>query len=250
MIDLKRPIAFIDLETTNKGTDCRIVEIAIVKVHTDLSREEKCLRVNPIVEIHPDASAVHKIFDKDVAGCPTFTQIAGEIFAFINECDLGGYESNRFDKVVLYKEFAQAGINWEAEKIPMVDVGVIFKRQNSRTLYAAYKHYCNADLMGAHSALADTNATVDIFFKQLEVHPNLPQTVEALSLYSNYDMPTVDMDGFFSIDQDGDYVFNRGKHATEKAKNNRDYLKWMYTKGQFSNSVIRIVEHLLGLNQQ
>jgi DNA polymerase-3 subunit epsilon len=247
IIELERPIVFIDLETTGIDHDSRIVELAVCKLSPNMAREYKCMKINPEMPIPKEASLVHGIYDKDVADSPTFGKVASSILLYLNNCDIGGFESNRFDVRILYKEFARVGLTWEYEKSSLIDAGVIFKRANPRTLAAAHKHYLGSDLNYAHSALADVTATVDVFLKQLEHHPELPKTIRELHYYSNYDLPMLDIDGFFGLDASGDYIFNKGKHRNEKAKDNRHYLQWMYLEGNFSLSTKRIAAEILGI---
>jgi DNA polymerase-3 subunit epsilon len=176
-LNLKRPIAFFDLETT--GTDIgrdRIVELAIVKILPDgqvnmmpaLRGKENRLLVNPGVPIPIEASLVHGIYDADVAGAPSFAELAPKIFKFIFDCDLGGFNSNRFDIPLLAEEFLRAGIDFSVEGRNLIDVQVIFHLMEQRNLKAAYKFYCGKDLDDAHEALPDTLATVEVFEAMLD----------------------------------------------------------------------------------
>ena len=64
MLDLKRPIAFIDLETTGISLSSdRIVEIAIIKVMPDNSRTVKRKLLNPEMLIPKTSSDIHGITD-------------------------------------------------------------------------------------------------------------------------------------------------------------------------------------------
>ena len=122
-LNLKNPIVFFDLETT--GVDpCkdRIVEISLVKVMPDGSKEVKTRRINPQMHIPEAASAVHHIYDKDVADCPTFREIAKSLWAYIEGCDFGGYNSNKFDIPVLVEEFLRAGLDVDLHKSRFIDV--------------------------------------------------------------------------------------------------------------------------------
>ena len=72
-LQLTKPLCFFDLETT--GTDIskdRIVEIAILKLHPDGSKETLESRVNPEMPILAEASAVHGITNEMVAEVPYF----------------------------------------------------------------------------------------------------------------------------------------------------------------------------------
>ena len=76
-LKLHKPLCIFDLETTgtNIGKD-RIVEICILKVNPDASRESKTWLINPEMPIPVEASAVHGIYDKDVENAPTFKETA------------------------------------------------------------------------------------------------------------------------------------------------------------------------------
>ena len=159
-LNLTRPIAFIDLETTGVNiSNDRIVEIAIVKILPDGTRQVKRKLINPQIPIPAGASDVHGITDDMVKDAPSFKQVANEIKQFIENCDLGGYNSNRFDIPMLIEEFLRAGVSFSADGRKLVDVQKVFHMMEQRTLGAAYKFYCNKTLEDAHSAEADATAT-------------------------------------------------------------------------------------------
>ncbi|HMP86825.1 MAG TPA: 3'-5' exonuclease, partial [Lacibacter sp.] len=180
-LQLQRPLAVIDLETTgvNISSD-RIVEIAIVKVQPDGSRLVKRKLINPEMPIPEASSAVHGITNEMVKDAPTFRQAANEIKQFIENCDLGGYNSNRFDVPMLVEEFLRSGIQIDLSDRRMVDVQRIFHQMEQRTLSAAYKFYCDKNLDGAHSAEIDATATWEILLAQLQRYPQLGTTVESI----------------------------------------------------------------------
>ena len=211
-LNLKKPIVFLDLETT--GVDPskdRIVEISLVKVMPDGSEEVKTRRLNPQMHIPETASAIHHIYDKDVADCPTFPMIAKSLWSYLEGCDLGGYNSNKFDIPVLVEEFLRAGIDVDFKKRHFIDVQNIFHKKEQRTLVAAYKFYCDKDLNEAHSAEADTKATLEVLKAQLDRYPDLQNDVTFLSDYSSRDQ-SVDYAGRIVYDDKKREVFNFGKH--------------------------------------
>ena len=184
-LNLKRPIVFLDLETT--GVDPakdRIVEISLVKVMPDGTQEVKTRRLNPEMHIPEAASAVHGIHDEDVADCPTFREISKSLWSYISGCDFAGYNSNKFDIPVLVEEFLRAGVDVDMDKCRFIDVQNIFHRMEQRTLVAAYKFYCGKDLTQAHSAEADTLATYEVLKAQLDRYDELQNDVEFLSEFS------------------------------------------------------------------
>src|SRR5699024_11220929 len=71
------------------------------------------LPIYPEMHIPEQSSAIHGIYDADVADCPTFKEVAKEIARDIEGCDLAGFNSNRFDIPVLAEEFLRAGVDIE-----------------------------------------------------------------------------------------------------------------------------------------
>ena len=184
-LNLNKPIVFFDLETT--GIDIakdHIVELCYIKIYPCGNEDSKSMRLRPVdalgntVHIPEQASAVHGIYDDDVKDCPTFKDIADDLLHVLSDCDLAGYNSNHFDIPLLVEEFLRIGINLDLSNSKFIDVCVIFKKMEQRTLSAAYKFYCKKDLEDAHSALADTRATVDVLEAQLDFYPELANDVE------------------------------------------------------------------------
>jgi DNA polymerase-3 subunit epsilon len=234
-LQLQRPIAFIDLETTgtNLATD-RVVEIAIVKVGLDGSRQAKRKLINPQMLIPKGASDVHGITNEMVKDAPTFRQVANEIKQFIEQCDLGGYNSNRFDIPLLVEEFLRAGLHFSVDGKKLIDVQKVFHLMEQRTLSAAYKFYCNKTLEGAHSAEVDATATWEILQAQIERYPQIGETLESICRFCGEE-DFVDFARRF-IKVDCREVFNFGKHkgrcVEEVLKQEPQYYDWMM-KGDF-----------------
>ena len=235
-LQLTRPLAFIDLETTgtNIGTD-KIVEIAIVKIMPDGTRLVKRKLINPQMPIPAGSSDIHGITDDMVKDAPTFKQVANEIKQFVENCDLGGYNSNRFDVPMLIEEFIRAGMEFSTDGRKMIDVQKIFHQMEQRTLSAAYKFYCGKNLEDAHSAEADAAATAEILEAQVERYPNIGTTVETIVKFTGED-EIVDFARRF-IKVNGIEIFNFGKHkgkpVTEVLRTEPQYYDWMM-KGDFA----------------
>ena len=230
-LNLKNPLVFFDLETTgiNISTD-RIVEISYLKVYPDGREETKTMRINPGMPIPPEATAVHKITDADVAGCPTFKEVAKTIAADLEGCDLAGYNSNRFDVPLLVEELLRAGVSIDISRRKLIDVQTIFHKMEQRTLSAAYKFYCNKSLENAHTAEADTLATYEVLKAQLDRYPDLKNDVAFLSQYSCYSN-NVDFAGRMVYNDKGEEVINFGKYkgrlVTEILKSDPGYYSWI-----------------------
>ncbi len=236
MLSLIRPIAFLDLETTgvNLSSD-RIVEIAIVKIMPDHTRQVKRKLLNPEMQIPTASSDIHGITNEMVKDAPTFKQAGNEIKQFLQDCDLGGYNSNRFDIPILMEEFLRAGMDVDLSNRRMIDVQHIFYSMEPRTLSAAYKFYCQKELINAHSAEVDINATIEVFMSQLERYNQLGNNIDSI-LSVIGEEKIVDYARRFSFDDKGVEVFNfgkyKGKSVSEVLKSEPHYYDWMM-RGDF-----------------
>ena len=235
-LQLARPIAFFDLETTgvNLATD-RIIEVAIIKILPDGSRQVKRKLINPGIPIPAETTAIHGITDEMVKDAPSFKQCGNELKQFIENCDMGGYNSNRFDIPILMEEFLRAGMEVDLSTRKMVDVQHIFYKMEPRTLTAAYKYYCDKELVDAHSAEADVNATIDVFMSQIERYPHLGNSLESILGIIGEDK-VVDYARRVIFDEKGVEVFNFGKHkgrpVVDVLKAEPQYYDWMM-RGDF-----------------
>jgi DNA polymerase-3 subunit epsilon len=243
-LKLKRPLAFFDLETTGThiGID-RIVEISVIKMHPDGTEEVNTWKINPGIPIPLENSMVHGIYEEHIKDAPTFKDVAGDIAAFIGESDLAGYNSNRFDIPMLMEEFLRVECPFELEQRHFVDVQNIFHQMEQRTLRAAYQFYCGKDIVNAHSAEADTRATMEVLIAQIARYEGMEwedkkgnklvpvvNDVEALHHFTNLTRP-VDFAGRMVFNEDGVEVFNFGKHKGKPVEDvfriEPSYYSWM-----------------------
>ncbi len=228
---LRRPIAFIDLETTgiNVSSD-RIVEISVLKINPNGTEEWMISRINPEMPIPPKSTAIHGITDEDVADSPKFREIAKNLAAFLEGTDLAGFNAIKFDIPVLAEEFLRVNIDFNFLKRKYIDVQVIFHRKEQRTLSAAYKFYCEKELENAHSSKADTQATYEVLKAQLDRYSDLENDVEKLADFSSYNN-LVDFAGRIVYDEKGVEVFNFGKHkgkpVTDVLREEPSYYSWI-----------------------
>ena len=237
-LQLRKPIIFFDLETTGLNiTADRIVEISIIRLEPNGKETEVTMRINPEMHIPEEATAVHHITDADVASCPTFKQVADQILQLFSGCDIAGFNSNRFDLPMLCQEFNNVGKKLSLGSARMVDVQTIFFKKEPRNLTAAYRFYCGKDLENAHSATADTRATLEVLMAQLERYPDLPTDVEALSSFAS-NQRNVDLAGRLVYDDQNREIINFGKYKGRVAREllrtteGLNYLDWIL-KGDF-----------------
>ena len=246
-LNLKRPIVFLDLETTgtNVGAD-RIVEIGLLKIFPNGSKDSITYKVNPTIPIPEETSKIHGIYDKDVKDAPTFKDLSAELNTFLGGSDLGGYNSNKFDIPLLIEEFTRCNIDFDILTRKLIDVQNIFHKMEQRTLAAAYKFYCNKDLTNAHSAEADTLATYEVMLSQLDKYDSLKNDVDFLATFSAI-TKNVDLAGRIVFNDKNEEVFNFGKYkgrpVVEIFKTDTSYYDWMM-KGDFPTNTKNVITAL------
>ncbi|MCD8539558.1 MAG: 3'-5' exonuclease [Leadbetterella sp.] len=243
-LKLKKPLAFIDLETTGINiTRDRIVEISIAKANLDGTVETRTKKVNPTIPIPLESSLIHGIYDEDVANEPTFKQLARSLAQFLEGCDLAGFNSNRFDIPMLVEEFLRIDNSlFDIKNRRLIDVQRIFHLMEPRTLAAAYKFYCSKTLENAHSAEADTLATMEVLCAQVEKYEGVTLKDDAGNEYEpvKNDMDElhkltsnslVDFAQRMALNKNGEVVFNFGKNAGRKVEEvltrEPQYYDWM-----------------------
>ena len=263
-LNLDKDLCFFDVESTGLNIlRDRIIQIGIVKIKADGSPDEELnMLINPgMVFISQEAYEVHGISAKDVANKPTFEQAAQEIYDFIGDSDLGGYNSNRFDVPMLMEEFARVGIDFDIENRRLIDVQRIFYKMEPRNLSAALKFYCNKDMENAHDALADVKATIDVFKGQIDMYQELDYTdkdgqviekpvrndMESIYQFTN-DLSLIDVTNRLKYNSEGEIVFNFGKYQNQKVidvitKIDKNYYRWILEKdfsAQVKNTIRKI----------
>ncbi len=202
----------------------------MVKVTPEGEEIIKTRKINPQMPIPPSSTAIHGITDEDVKDCPTFNQIARSLEKFIEGCDFGGFNSNRFDMPVLVEEFMRAGVEIDFKRRKFIDVQNIFHKLEQRTLVAAYKFYCQKDLTNAHSAEADTLATYEVLKSQLDRYDELENDIEFLAKFSTHN-EAADFAGRIIFNEEGEEVFSFGKHkgvsVAQVFEREPSYYSWM-----------------------
>ncbi|MBP5506112.1 MAG: 3'-5' exonuclease [Bacteroidales bacterium] len=246
-LKLTRPLLFFDIESTglNVATD-RIVEISMVKLMPDGSRHVKTRRINPTIPIPKEAQAVHGISDEDVKDEPTFAQLSKSILQWMEGCDIAGYNSINYDIPLLTEEFMRVGLDPKFRERNLVDVQVVFYKKEPRTLSAAYKFYCNKNLEDAHSAEADTMATLEVLEAQLDHYDDLPNDVAELSKYTRREK-MLDYAGRIILNDHDVPVFNFGKHkgkpVAQVLADEPSYLSWMQN-GDFTQDTKAVLSKI------
>ena len=242
-LNLKVPLCFFDLETTGTNTTIdRIIEIAIIKVMPNGEEHRKANVLNPTVPISAESSAIHGIYDTDVKDKPTFKDVAKDYSKFLEGADLSGFNILKFDVPVLVEEFLRAGVDFDYSRKKIIDAQKIYHLMEKRNLSAAYKFYCNKSLENSHTAEADTQATMEVLFAQIEKYESRQVTdglgkeigfikndMEELNKLTFSDI--IDLAGRMVRNEKGEAVFNFGKHRKKSVltvlKEEPSYYDWM-----------------------
>ncbi len=243
-LKLTKPICFFDLETTGVviGVD-RIVEVAVVKLMPDGSRQTRTQRINPEMPIPEASTAVHGITDEDVKNEPPFRDVAHDLAQFMNGADLAGFNSNKFDIPMLVEEFMRCGVPFDMKGRRLVDVQNVFHKMEPRNLAAAYRFYCGKELTNAHQAEHDTMATIEIMEAQLDRYDTLKNDIDFLQEFTTGSQ-NVDLAGRIIYNGKKEEIFNFGKHkgkkVTEVFAAEPSYYDWMM-KGDFPMQTKQVI---------
>lgn len=260
-LNLEKPLVLFDLETTGVNVaEDRIVQLGAIKVYPDGSKENYEQLINPGIPIPPETSKIHNIYDEDVRDKPLFSDIANELNAFLNGCDLAGYNSNKFDIPILAEEFLRSEISFSLHNRNAIDIQNIFHNMERRTLRAAYKFYTGKVLEGAHDAMVDIEATYEVLLKQIERYEGnnyhsededcltpITNDMDALAEYSRRGR-FVDFAGRIVFNDINEEVFNFGKHkgkrVAEVFSSEPSYYNWMM-RGEFPRYTKQIIQGIM-----
>jgi len=245
-IELTKPLAFFDIESTgiNPATD-RIVELAIIRINPDGEKTRFRRLVHPGIPIPKESSDIHGITDEMVKDAPAFKDIAAEVTAFLENCDLGGYNSNRFDVPLLVEEFLRAGVPFSLSDRRLLDVQKIYHKMEPRTLSAAYQFYCSKSLEDAHTATADVEATWEVLQAQIDKYPNIGHSLNSILQFTGEDK-IVDVARRF-VFKGEEIIFNFGKYKGKVVrmvfKEEPQYYDWMM-RGDFPLHTKQVISEI------
>jgi DNA polymerase III subunit epsilon len=227
-MNITKPIIFFDLETTglNLSTD-KAVSIATLKIDLDGKTEEKKILINPEMPIPKEASDIHGITDEMVADAPTFRQISKSLFAYFENCDIAGFNSDYYDIPILMTEFARCGIEFPTWELNLVDVLKFERALNSNKLEEVYLRYTGKELEGAHDALNDIRATFEILMCQLQKHGKEDLTPKDIDLICQGERKRFDLSGKTYLNASGEVCWAIGKNAHQPVTKDKKYLEWV-----------------------
>lgn len=231
-MEINKPIVFFDIESTGLSiAEDRIIEMCMIKVFPDGKDGDTWYNLFNPGERQSSKEAIdkHGILNEDLKDQQDFSFLAPEILEFIDGCDLGGYNIMGFDLPLLAEEFFRAGIPFNHRDYKIVDSLAIYRHYEPRNLEAAYEKYTGKTLENAHSAKADIEATIEVFYKQLEYY-NIKGDVETLENETLRKAEVIDLAGKFKK-KNGEIVINFGKHIGKSVKEvyqqDQGYLQWL-----------------------
>lgn len=247
---LERPLVVLDLETTGTWIEKdKIVEIAMIRCLPDGTREDFHCRVNPGIQIPKRVSELIGITNEDIKDKPKFREIAQKVRDFIGDADLAGYNIDRFDLPLLLREFQECGIAFEWKGVQIYDAQVVYHMNEKRDLSAAYKFYCDKVLENAHSAMADTIATLEILEAQTKEYSGEGNELKSLQEFNYKTRPE-----FYDEDRrfrwwNGHLYPMFGKYAKrqtleEISQKDSGYLHWILS-ADFNDEVKALVHDAL-----
>lgn len=261
--NLERDIVFFDIESTGLNVlQDKIIQIALIKYFANgQASAELELLMDPGIDIPAEAMAIHGITQEMIKDKPRFEAYAQEIYDFISDADLAGYNSDRFDMPMLVEELARCGLDLDMDNRRTIDVQKIFYKMEPRTLKAAFQLYCNETLDDAHDALADVRATVEVFKGQIKRYEGVdyedgdgfvtktPIVNDIQAIYEFIvDERVVDYTQRLRRNHKGEVTFNFGKYMNQPVKEvfkkDRNYYHWILQK-DFSSQVKKIVQKIM-----
>lgn len=252
-LNISKPVCSFDLETT--GTDrniCKIISIGITKVFPNKELQNYYQEFNPGVPIPPEVSQIIKLTDKDVKNKLPFKNYVDEIYNYLKDTYIIGYNCIYFDIPVLVREFEEAGSKLEIFNIlkNVIDVNNLWKLLEKRDLESAVKKFCPDYEFLSHNSKDDAQATLFVLNSILNLYKDkLPSTFEELSYFSCYNSKIVDPFNYFILNKDQNFVFNFGKYKNELAHEHIDFLYWMI-RSNFPRITKNICEYIIWIHNK
>ncbi len=245
-----KPLVVLDLETTGTWIEKdRIIEIGMVKLLPDGTKETFDMKVNPCMPIPAVITELTGISDADVKDAPSFSLIGGKVIAFIGDADIGGFNVERFDIPLLNRELSDAGLRLDYTGRFIYDAQKVYHLHERRDLSAAYAFYCHQELKDAHSASADAQATLGILQEQIKRYAGGREDIEALKDF-NYKQTSEYFDSERKFRWwNGELYMTFGKYAKKEslkqiARKDPPYLQWIMDK-DFSEDVKQMVQAVI-----
>lgn len=159
---------------------------------------------------------------------PTFKQLAVGIRDWFAGCDIGGFNSDSFDVLLLLAEMNRSGVEFSTEGVNFVDVRKVFQKLYPNTLSDIYRRFFGKELEGAHNALMDVIATKEILEYILAQHPELelnsPQDIDD---FCQGTKRRVDMAGKMYKDEEGTIRWNFSKNKDKPVKEDKGFTQWV-----------------------
>jgi DNA polymerase-3 subunit epsilon len=248
LIELDKPLIIFDLETTGLALSMdRIIQIAYIKILLNGRMIKESIFLNPEIEVTEEAAAIHGITNRQLKDEPTFKEKAKELWDLFYGCYYSGYNVIGFDLPMLKREFLRVGMDFIYSLDDIIDSKQIYYYMAPRTLSAAYKYYCQKELVDAHDALADVEAVTEILVKQLEKYKEARDWNFIRSINKVDEKRWVDNDRkFYWRNGEAYFAFSKYKDISlaKVAATDPEFLRWILS-ANFSDETKTIVNQAL-----
>lgn len=172
---MKKYLVSYDVETTGLSPQNDfIIQLSCIKVEkatmVEVDRRDWYIKPAHAYTIDPKATEVHGLTKEFIEEHgKTIKEIADDFLGFIEDCDFLTYNGNTFDIQFLYKDFSMFGYDLKLEGRMFYDAYAMECTFRPRTLAYIYHDYTGKILDGAHNAIKDVEATIEVFKKQKEI---------------------------------------------------------------------------------
>jgi DNA polymerase-3 subunit epsilon len=163
MTSFPEAFCIVDTETTGmRAAFSRITDIAIIRVEKGKVVKRYETLINPGVSLPPYIKRITGLTDEDIAGAPSFEEVALEIEGILKGAVFVAHNV-AFDYSFLQSEFRRIGIGWAAPKLCSVSLSrALFPEHKKHNLDAIIeRHGITCDTR--HRAMPDAEAVLSFF---------------------------------------------------------------------------------------
>lgn len=253
---MTRPLVFLDAETDGAGepdpaTD-RIIQLGIFVLAPDGQTSVRTRLIHPGATSFPlKRTDVHGVTDAMLDGAPSFVSIARSLHEQLDGCDIATFNGANYDVPLLWEEFFRAQIMWDVSRHNFIDVAVLWRKMEPRSLGDAMKRFCGGITEPMHDAGVDARATYHVVSGMLMAWPDAPRDVLELakvtaptSKIGGVELPRIDLAGVLVRNADGDAVYSHKTNRGTRLRDDPGYARWILGKDFSENTKLVIREEL------
>lgn len=174
MTKTKRKYAVVDLEATSAGTNATIIQVGIVIIENGKITDTFETDVNPHEKLDDHIIHLTGITDEQLAQAPDFGQVAYKIYSLIEDCIFVAHNV-KFDANLLAEQLFFEGYELRTPRVDTVELAQVFYPTLEKYNLGALANALDLDLEDAHTAIADAQATAQLFLKMTDKMKHLPK---------------------------------------------------------------------------